>query len=293
MKSFKDVSQMMSAQRVGELILQSRLPQTILLVGEAGCGKFDLAKKLTAALLCTASRHQPCGKCIACHKVQEGIHPDVIIIDEEDKEIRVERARELRAQVNVLPNDGERRVSLIRHAHRMNRMAQNALLKTLEEPPKYAFFILMTEQPEALLQTIRSRCTRYDLAPRQEAQLTQEDSQCLKCILEALAKGNEAELLRACVALEKLGRIEQKNFLQFMQIAIRDTVFVELGLTQLLLPQVEPQIRMLAQRVTSEQLLHAAEFMNQLAEKLDYNASAAAFTAALCAGCYEICWIKK
>ena len=74
-------------------------------------------------------------------KVEQGVHPDLMIVDEGEAELKVDLARQLKAENAIIPNDGERRVTVIHHAQNLNPMAQNALLKELEEPPAYAFFI--------------------------------------------------------------------------------------------------------------------------------------------------------
>ena len=147
--------------------LDRRFPQAVLLSGPDGSGKTDFAQTIAAALLCTGASPRPCGACASCHKIAHGTHPDLIVIDEGDGEIKVETARNIRDEAAILPNDGDRKVFIIHNADRMNLSAQNALLKVLEEPPRYAFFVLTSEQPGEILETIRSRCTRYQLAPAQ------------------------------------------------------------------------------------------------------------------------------
>lgn len=282
---------MLTAAHAADCILRSRLPQTILLTGESGSGKLTLAKKLAAALLCTGNGVKPCGVCNACHKVREGIHPDMTVVDEGEKEIKVEQARALRSAVMVLPNDGARRVTILRHAQNMNPAAQNALLKTLEEPPQYAFFILTAEKPEDLLQTIRSRCTRYDIAPAQAIEADAEQTADLERLLRALAAGKEAALLSACMRLEKKNRPAQKAFLQLFQVALRDAAFAALGLSGSLLPQLREQTTALAKTVSSERLLGITDFLDTLLQRIEVNTSAAALAGALCAGCYQICYL--
>ena len=145
--------------------LYHRFPQTVLITGSQGSGKWSLANTIAAGLLCTGSGQKPCGVCQSCRKIQHNSHPDLEYIDYKEQEIPVAVARELRQQIYLLPNDCDRRVVLIRHAHKLNIAAQNALLKVLEEPPEYAFFILTSEQPGSILETILSRCSKYNLAP--------------------------------------------------------------------------------------------------------------------------------
>ena len=145
--------------------LAGRVPQTILLSGDDSRSLETLSTALAAGILCEADGPRPCGACLSCRKVQDGVHPDLTLIDEGEEELKVDLARRIKAENAIIPNDGARRVTVIRHAHNMNAYAQNALLKELEEPPHFAFFILTSEKPDALLQTVRSRCTRFALEP--------------------------------------------------------------------------------------------------------------------------------
>ena len=145
--------------------LHGRFPQSILLTGPKGIGKLTAARVLTMALLCESTGEKPCGQCAACRKVEQNYHSDVTCIDAGDAEIKVDTARRIRSECAVYPGDSDRRIFLIRHAQNMNAAAQNALLKLLEEPPEYAFFILMTENESAILPTILSRCTQYAMVP--------------------------------------------------------------------------------------------------------------------------------
>lgn len=136
-----------------------QLGHAYILSAESGTARKEGALALSAALLCEDRKHAPCGGCRHCQKVAKGIHPDLVTIaPEAGKELTVGQIRALRSDAYVRPNDGERKVYLIEEAQRMNASAQNALLKVLEEGPKYACFLLLAENPTALLETIRSRC---------------------------------------------------------------------------------------------------------------------------------------
>lgn len=141
-----------------------RIAHAFLLSGPHGTGKRTCANYLTQTILC-ASPQAPCGQCPACKKVMAGLHPDVQVVGEEEKSISVDTIRALRDQLALRPFEADRHIALIPRADRMTAQAQNALLKTLEEPAGGNVFFLLTDQPGAMLPTIVSRCRRLRFSP--------------------------------------------------------------------------------------------------------------------------------
>lgn len=140
-----------------------------LICGPEGSGKHTLARLLAAAILC-GERNSPCGHCNVCRKVFEGNHPDFITVtDPEHKNIAVKIVREIRDDMFIRPNEAEHKIYLF--AQDMGTEGQNALLKVLEEPPRYGVFMLLTDNPEKILPTVRSRCTELNLTALPEAVL--------------------------------------------------------------------------------------------------------------------------
>lgn len=138
---------------------EGRLAHAYLLTGAEDGALLPAAQALAAAYLCQEPSDKPCGSCKACRKVERGIHPDVTVVEpEEGKDLKVDQIRALRADAYVRPNEGARKVYLLRQAQRMNPSAQNAFLKVLEEGPAYAAFLLLCPNDAQLLPTIRSRC---------------------------------------------------------------------------------------------------------------------------------------
>ena len=132
-----------------------------LISGPAGSGKHTLAKLLAAAILC-GRENAPCGSCNTCRKVFDGNHPDFIsVTDPEHKNIAVKIVREMRDDMFILPNEADHKIYLF--AQDLGIEGQNALLKVLEEPPRYGVFILLTDNSEKILPTVRSRCTELSL----------------------------------------------------------------------------------------------------------------------------------
>jgi len=107
-----------------------------------------------------------CGSCAAGTRIARGIHPDVLVLEPDDKgSIKIEPVRDMVEKVAYRPFEGRRRVVIIDEADSMGEAAQNALLKTLEEPPSSSMLILVTARPDALLATVRSRCPRLRFRP--------------------------------------------------------------------------------------------------------------------------------
>ena len=137
-----------------------------LISGEQGSGKNMLADAFTAALLCSEGGTEPCGRCRSCIQFETGNHPDVFRITHEKTVISVDDIRtQLNANVVIKPYSSEHKVFIVDEAELMNEAAQNALLKTLEEPPEYVVILLLAESEDMLLPTIRSRCVRLNTKP--------------------------------------------------------------------------------------------------------------------------------
>ena len=160
-----------------ERMLRQGAPQALLLVGPGSVGKTTLALDLAAGILCHAGDPdaRPCGACRSCRLIDAGAHQDlhrlapegpgrqVRIGDHEDPEPGT--VRHLLRELARLPVEGAHRVAIVEGAHRLNEDAQNALLKTLEEPPPGATLILCADEPERLLPTVRSRTAVLRLGP--------------------------------------------------------------------------------------------------------------------------------
>ena len=142
---------------------RGRTSHFYLISGPEGAGKHTLARLLAAAMMCSDPQ-KPCLRCAACRKVMDGVHPDFVeISDPEHKNVAVKIVRQMRDDMFVLPNEGEKKVYML--AQSLGIEGQNALLKVLEEPPSYGVFLLLTDNPEKLLPTVRSRCVELALLP--------------------------------------------------------------------------------------------------------------------------------
>ncbi len=140
---------------------RGRMSHFYLICGPEGSGKRTLAQLLAAAAVCN-EQDKPCLRCNACRKVLSGNHPDVITVtDSEHKEVPVKIVKQCREDMFVRPNEADKKVYIFPQPLRVE--GQNALLKVLEEPPSYGVCLLLSDNPESLLPTIRSRCTELKL----------------------------------------------------------------------------------------------------------------------------------
>jgi DNA polymerase-3 subunit delta' len=157
-----------AAERFGRAVSAARVPAAILVIGPPGIGKRRLADAFTARLLCAAPvAGDSCGVCTHCTRVTAGTHPDVRVVerDADRRDIRIEQVRELARWLALQPLMAERKVAIVDGAHCLNEHGQNALLKTLEEPPGGSVLVLSTSSAALMLPTVRSRCTHVPLHP--------------------------------------------------------------------------------------------------------------------------------
>lgn len=191
-------------------VCTGHVPHALILCGERGIGKMDLAMAFAGALQCTQTpahmqppegrgisggnreaagnsiagraddpqRAEPCGHCRACKQIAAGSHPDVIVVtnaragaETKTNTLGVKAARFVQGDVSIRPYEGPYKIYIIPEAHNMNAQAQNALLKTLEEPPAYAVLILLARTTAAFLPTVLSRCVTLNLRPVSEDEL--------------------------------------------------------------------------------------------------------------------------
>ena len=152
-------------------IKTQNISHSYMFIGQNGIGKFMIAKEFAKAILCQGEQ-KPCNTCESCIKFNGENNPDIQIIDEiEQKSIKTETIKEMVKGVYEKPIEGSRKVYIINDSQKMTKEAQNSLLKTLEEPPEYVVIILITENENLLLNTIKSRCTKIKFNPLKDNEI--------------------------------------------------------------------------------------------------------------------------
>lgn len=165
-------------QRLLGMLSHGSISHALLFAGPKGTGKTSTARIIAKVLNCSkqirkpkSSLAEPCGICENCQAVMNGSHIDVYEIDAASNR-GIDEIRELRDKINLAPAMGGAKVYIIDEVHMLTREAFNALLKTLEEPPAHAYFILATTEEHKLPDTILSRCTKIQFAKATVSELT-------------------------------------------------------------------------------------------------------------------------
>src|SRR5512146_9544 len=144
-------------------IAQGRIAHGYIFSGHRGIGKTTIARILAMALNCQSASQpvaEPCGKCDSCVEIREGRGFDVIEIDAATNR-GIDEVRRIREEARVQPARDRYKIFILDEAHQITDAAFNAILKTLEDPPDWAVFMMATTQPEDIPQTIRSRCQHF------------------------------------------------------------------------------------------------------------------------------------
>lgn len=184
---------------LGRGVAGGRVPPSLLFVGPDGVGKRTLALALAQAVLCESpAGGEACRRCPSCHRVEKGFHPDLTVLQPEKGSIKIEGVRDLVREIAMKPFEGRGRVFVIDDAHALTEQAQNALLKSLEEPPAGTHIVLVTSAPQLLLVTIRSRCQALRFGPLPLAVLERR-------LVEAAGLPPEEARMRAVVCAGSLG----------------------------------------------------------------------------------------
>lgn len=157
-------------------VCEGKVSHSYIISGEEHAGKMMIAEAFARALQCTEAVSRQtgdgCGRCISCMQAASHNHPDILYVTHEKSVISVEDVRQqIVATAEIFPYAGNYKVYIVDEAERMNEQAQNALLKTIEEPPAYVVILLLTSQIGRLLPTIRSRCVEMALRPVSEAKI--------------------------------------------------------------------------------------------------------------------------
>jgi DNA polymerase III subunit delta' len=283
-------------QRLVELLGRSigggTLPPSLLFAGPAGPTKRQTALAVAQTLNCldlrqvTEGSGQPiadaCGVCASCVRIQRGVHPDVVIVEPGDTgAIKIDQIREVVERAAYRPFEGRRRVVVIDQADALMAPAQNALLKTLEEPPSLSVFILVTTRPDMLLPTVRSRCIRLLFTEPGADEIDVEAREIAQSVLVHASTttdpGRRLEGAKELLAKTGQGgaadRDQLSAHLKAMASLLRDVEVLAAGADAATLanPDVKPALERLLPSFKGDRGLAAFSAIDRALEALDRN----------------------
>ena len=212
-------------------IENNKISHAYILTGEEGTGRKSIANAFSMALLCEKGGKEPCMVCHSCKQVLSGNHPDLIYVKhEKTNSIGVDDIREqINDTIMIRPYSSYYKIYIVDEAEKMTVQAQNALLKTIEEPPAYAVIILITTNQEAFLPTILSRCVQLKLKPLKDFTVKSYLSEHLNVpekeaeICAAFARGNLGKAIHLASS-DEFKELHQKVMIMVKNIGTMDIV---------------------------------------------------------------------
>ena len=273
---------------LSESYIKGKLSHAYIIEGSELSGRDEFIQNIAAALLCEKvtsgagiKELVPCGKCPSCIKAETRNHPDIIHVRHAKPTVlSVDEIREqVVADISIKPYYGPYKIYIIYDAQLMNENAQNALLKTIEEPESYGIIFLLTDNEDSFLQTIRSRCIRLsmDAVPRSDVAgaLLDEDGQQVMDTLDGLDRMDALQINKTAKAMEAMDR---QNVIKIARLWLRDIlVYKSTGDNgRLYFTAYAQAIKNIASRMTYESINECLEAVDEVQTRLSANVKAEA-----------------
>lgn len=291
-------------------IRSGKMAHSYIFEGISGIGRRKTAMAFIQALYCEQKSDNGCGKCSSCRKIFGGNHPDIHILEPlpDKRDIAIDQVREFQRELNLRPYEAPRKACLIEPADKMNANSANSLLKTLEEPPGNALIILLTENANILLPTIRSRCQLLHFSPLspeniclllKRHNIASDKAEILAVMSEgsierALKHDNEELPEKQRSVFDRISRISSNNIsmifetsellsasreetLQSIDIIIsffRDLVYLLSGDVQIINNAFKNELKQLAKRTSLLKVLEMLDLLLETRRNVQRNANA-------------------
>lgn len=298
---------------------RTNLPHAILIEGNLGSGKKTLAKSIAAAMVCENQNIQPCLTCSQCKKVQNNIHPDVHLTDASDGKCSVDTIRQIKSDAFVIAGEADNKIYIIDGADKLSSACQNALLKLLEEPPENVVFILLCENASMLLQTIRSRTTKFVVLPISNSDVLhlleknhpevshdklaecselsggiygvaegilsgeQNNNEVLSDFCKTICEDSELALFEGLKIFDELSGEDIACLLRDIRITIRNAMFKLSGIDDFLPPFKSNEISLLSEKKSLEQLNALSNLFAEIQQRCAFHVSSTAMIGTLAA----------
>lgn len=227
------------------------------------------ARFIANCLVCRGA-NKPCGVCADCVKAQGKGHPDILETDGKkgkSNTFSVDAIREVRENAFVVPNESDKKVYILKNGQNMNEQAQNAILKILEEPPTYVFFVIVTTSKSTMLETVLSRVQVFSLLSEEE-KITDKEMALVKNMVSAIINVNEIDLMEQTAVFQKNNQLA-KTILGLLTEVFRDALVKKSGFVRdFRFPQ---EAEILSNGLTSKVLMQLVEVCDDLIKSIDRN----------------------
>ena len=280
-------------ESVRALAKRGRLPQSVLLSGGSEHLRETCADELAAAVICLSPADgAPCKKCAACKKLKAGTHPDVIRVkpEKDKKTVSVDTVRALVLDsLYIAPNEAEDKVYIFYNAQDLSPLIQNALLKTIEEPPPFVMFIFLCDQRDKLLSTVISRVTEFplgDVLSAQKKKGREEELEIACGVVNAICRKNEYALMKSTAPMIKKRQLMKKVAARVI-LLVRDAAAASAGANEFF-GGSDADALMLSEALTPAELYAVKAHMESVIDASDANANENLLVTRFSSGLAEI-----
>ncbi|NMP36793.1 MAG: hypothetical protein GX051_01500 [Clostridiales bacterium] len=283
MDSFSPSTQLRA--KLSALFHGGKLPHALLIEGGTQQQRAAAARYVAQMMHCLEPTPFPCGVCRACKKSEADSNPDTLIIEKpEDKAaFKKETVKEITSDAYVLPNESEVKVYVFLEFQYMRPESQNVLLKTLEEPPERARFILTADSLNSLIPTVQSRVTPVNIGYSQQSPVLEQVREIADGIAECVASSDEYSLLKSTAVLEKEKQLVQP-VLEYLLLIFRDAAVCRAGGTSM---TTDGEIaKKLASSVQQKNLAGLVSGIQELEAAIQRNANSTLLLTRLCSTLY-------
>ncbi len=257
-------------EAVAQSVSQGNFPHGVLVECENEQDGVDFARYIANCLVCRGE-NKPCHNCADCLKAEKDGHPDIFetdgILKSKSKIFSVDAVREIRTNAFIVPNESDKKIYILKNGQNMNDQAQNALLKILEEPPTYVFFIIVTTSKSTMLETVLSRVQTYSILS-DAFKISEKEENAVKSFVDALLSVDELKLMEATAVFQKNNQFA-KSVIMLLSEVFRDALVKKSGYEREM--HFPEQVSALCMALTSKSLLQLVNVCDQLIGAIDRN----------------------
>lgn len=255
--------------QVSMSVAQGTFPHGILIECQNEVEGEAFASYIANCLVCRGNQ-KPCGVCPDCVKAQGKGHPDIFTTDGKkgkSNTFSVDAIREIRDDAFIIPNESDKKIYVLKNGQNMNEQSQNAILKILEEPPSYVFFIIVTTSKSTMLETVLSRVQVFSLLSDEE-KITEKEMTIVKNMVSAIMNVNEIDLMEQSAVFVKTNQLA-RTILSLLTEVFRDALVIKSGFSREF--RFSKESETLSNGLTSKSLMNLITVCDDLINSIDRN----------------------